>query len=370
MNRKSTRRTALTNLGVWAVGSPLLAVPQNVRPGDEPKLEGEPPGRITPLDQAVNVFEVEAMAQRKLAATVYATIAGGDRQAFDRILLRPRRFVNVEHLDLTADLFGEKMFTPVIVGPAAHQQAFDTDGELAMVRGAAKAKATVVISSRSSQPIEKIAAEAKTTLWYQVYPENDMAPVLNGVKQAVKVGCKVVCVTVGTPYRPMGADGAPNPAKLRADGNPHMSWAIVDQVLQAVNVPVVLKGIMNAHEAHAAVDKGIQGIIVSNHGGSFVQGLASPIEVLASVVDAVGSKAPVLVDGGFRRGTDIVKALAFGARAVLATRPALWGLAAYGSDGVETAIKMLQSETARTMGNCCKVTLASLDRTLVRVVRR
>jgi len=301
---------------------------------------------------------------------VYSTIAGGDRLAFDRILLRPRRFVNVENLDLTAELFGEKMFTPILVGPAAHQGAFDPDGELAMVRGASKAQATVVISSRSSQPIEKIAAEAKTSLWYQVYPDPDMEPVLTGIKRAVKVGCKVVCITVGTPYRSMEASGAPNPNKLRPDWNPHMSWTIVDQVRQASNVPVVLKGIMDAQEAQIAVEKGVQGIIVSNHGGLVVQGLVSPIEVLTSVVDAVGGKVPVLVDGSFRRGTDIVKALALGARAVLVTRPALWGLAAYGSNGVETVVQMLQSETARTMGNCCKVNLAMLDRSLVRVVKR
>ena len=365
MKTKGTRRTALKSLAAWMAGTPLLADQTS-----EPQLEGEPAGRITPRDQAVNVFEVEAVAQRKISATVYSTIAGGDRRAFDRILLRPRRFVNVENLDLTAELFGEKMFTPILVGPAAHQQTFDPDGELAMVRGASKAQATVVISNRSSQPIEKIASEAKTTLWYQIYPEPDMAPVLTGIKQAVKSGCKVVCVTVGTPYQPAGAGAVPNPAKLRPDGNPHMSWAVVDQVRQASNVPVVLKGIMSGQEAQMAVEKGVQGIIVSNHGGLFVQGLASPIEVLASVVNAVGGKVPVLIDGGFRRGTDIVKALAFGARAVLVTRPALWGLAAYGSDGVETVMQMLQSETARTMGNCCKVNLAMLDRTLVRLVKR
>jgi isopentenyl diphosphate isomerase/L-lactate dehydrogenase-like FMN-dependent dehydrogenase len=127
---------------------------------------------------------------------------------------------------------------------------------------------------------------------------------------------------------------------------------------------------MNAQEARMAADRGIHGIIVSNHGGLFVPGLASPIEVLASVVDAVGGKVPVMVDGGFRRGTDIVKALAFGARAVLITRPALWGLTAYSSDGVQRVVQMLQSETALTMGNCCKVNLAGLDRTLVRVVSR
>jgi isopentenyl diphosphate isomerase/L-lactate dehydrogenase-like FMN-dependent dehydrogenase len=145
---------------------------------------------------------------------------------------------------------------------------------------------------------------------------------------------------------------------------------MVDQVRQAAKVPLVLKGIMSAEDAQVAVDKGIQGIIVSNHGAHAVQGMAAPFEVLASVVDAAGSKATIMVDGGFRRGTDIVKALALGARAVLATRPALWGLAAYGSDGVQTVIRMLQSETARTMGNCCKVNLAALDRTLVRTVKR
>jgi len=365
MRINSTRRRALQSLGIWAAGSPMVAAPQ-----DEPKLQGEPTGRITPRDQAVNVFEVEAVAQRKLAATVYASIAGGDRQAFDRILLRPRRFVNVERLDLTAELFGEKMFTPILIGPASHQQAFDPEGEIAMVRGASKAQAAVVISSRSSQPIEKIASEAKSTLWYQVYPEADMSPVLYGIKQAVKTGCKVVCVTVDTPYRPAGAGGAPNPARLPAEGNPHMSWAVVDQVRQTATVPVVLKGIMSAQEAQLGVDKGVHGIIVSNHGGLFVQGLASPIEVLPAIVDAVGKKVPVMVDGGFRRGTDIVKALAFGARAVLVARPVLWGLAAYGGDGVQTVMQMLQSETARTMGNCCKVNLAALDRTLVRIVRR
>ena len=347
MKTKSTRRTALRGLGLWAAGSPLLGA-------DAPKLEGEPPGRITPRAELVIVSEVEAVAQRKLASTLYATIAGGDRDAYERILLRPRRFVNVERLDLTAELFGEKMFTPILVGPASHQDAFDPEGEIAMVRGAAKAQAAVVISSRSSQPIDKIAAEAKTPLWYQVYPEPDMAPVLSGVKQAVGAGCKVVCITVGAPTESHGA---------------HMSWTVVDQIRRAAGVPVVLKGIMTAQEAQLAVEKGVSGIIVSNHGG-IVPGLAAPIEVLPSVVDAVAGKAPVLVDGGLRRGTDIVKALAFGARAVLVTRPALWGLAAYGSDGVDTVLKMLQSETARTMGNCCKVNLAMLDRTLVRIVKR
>ena len=353
MKISSTRRAALRRLGFWAGASPLAAAAE-----DTPKLQGEPPGRITPREEAVNVFEVEAVAERKLAASVYASVAGGDRRAFDRILLRPRRFVNVEHLDLTADLFGEKMFTPILIGPASQQQALHPEGEIALVRGASQAQAAVVISNRSSQPIEKIAAAAKATLWYQIYPENDMAPVLDSVRRAVQAGCKVVCVTAGAPYRPAGAAA------------PHMSWDLVDRVRQTAGVPVVLKGVMSPAEARSAVERGVQGLIVSNHGGMFVPGLASPIEVLPGIVDAVANRVPVMVDGGFRRGTDIVKALAFGARAVLVARPALWGLAAYGSDGVTTVMQMLQSETARTMGNCCKVNLAALDRSLLRVVRR
>jgi isopentenyl diphosphate isomerase/L-lactate dehydrogenase-like FMN-dependent dehydrogenase len=345
MKTNVTRRFAL-----WAAASPLVAQT------GAPKLEGEPKGRITPREEVANVFEVESVAERKLGASLYAAIAGGDRQPFDRILLRPRRFVNVERLDLTCDLFGQKMFTPILIGPAERQQDFHPEGELAMVRGASLAQAVVVISARSSQPIEKIAAESKTPLWYQVEPEADMAPVLAGVQRAVKAGCKVVCVTVGSPYRAAG-------------GNSVASAAAVDQIRRAVSVPVVLKGVMRVDEAKAAIDKGIQGVIVSNNGGLTTQGLASPIEVLASVVDAVAGKASVLVDGSFRRGTDIVKALAFGAKAVLVTRPALWGLAAYGSDGVDTVMKILQSETARTMGNCSKVNLAALDRTLLKLVR-
>ncbi len=365
MSAKCTRRAALTSLGLWASGSPLLGAQ-----GQAPDLSGEPPGRITPRGELVNVFEVEAMAQRKLPSTVCAAIAGSNRQAFERMIFRPRRLINVRQLDLTVELFGQKMYAPILVGPASHQQKFHPEGELAMVRGASAAQAAVVISGRCSQPIEKIAAEAKTTLWYQVYPESDMVPVLNRVRQAVKAGCKVVCVTVGTPYRPLGAGGAPDPAKLPVMANPRMDWAVVDQVRQAAQAPVVLKGIMSAEEARIAVEKGVQGIIVSNHGGRFVPGLASPIEMLRSVVDAVEGRAPVLIDGNFRRGTDIVKALALGARAVLVARPPLWGLAAYGSEGVQTVLEMLQSETARTMGLCSKPSLAALDRNLVRMVKR
>jgi 4-hydroxymandelate oxidase len=224
----------------------------------------------------------------------------------------------------------------------------------------------VVISDHSSQPIEKIAGEARVSSWYQIFPQVDMAPVLTNVQRAVNAGCKVVIISV-TPYEPIGTNGPPTPAKLPLKGNPQMSWTVVEQVRQAAKVPVVLKGIMSPEEARVAAGKGVDGIIVSNYGGAYTQGLAAPMEILPAMVDAVAGKIPVLIDGSFRRGSDVVKALAFGARGVLVVRPALWGLGAYGSDGVQTVMQMIQSETARTMNLCGKPTVALLDRTMMRI---
>jgi 4-hydroxymandelate oxidase len=352
-----TRRRALESLGSLLAASPLLQ-------GQE--LVGEPPVRIVPRAELVNVFEVEAVAKRKLPGNVYSMIAGGDRRAFDRITFRPRMLVDVRQLDLTAELFGEKLFTPILAGPVADQRQFHPEGELATVRGAASAKTVMVVSSRSSDPIEKIAGQAKTSLWYQVYPEPDVNALRARVQEAVAAGCKAVCLTVGTTYHPAG-DGPPNPARLKAMGSPKIDWAMIDQLRQGIKVPFLLKGIMSPEEAQTAVQRGVQGIVVSNHGGLASSGLAAPIEMLPSIADAVGGRAPILIDGSFRRGTDVLKALALGARAVLIGRPVLWGLSAYGADGVQTVLGMLQSELARSMGLCGKVNIAAIDRSLVKI---
>lgn len=359
-----TRRRALRTFGLWMAASPLLEAADK-----SPKLIGEAPGRITPPDELVNVFEAEAMAKRLLPDALFAKIAGTHHDAFDRITLRPRMLEPTRNMDLTVDLFGEKLFAPILAGPASRVERFHTGGELALVRGAASTKTVVVLSSASSQPLDKLAAEAKSGAWLQVYPETDMTPVLSRVAHAAQAGCRAVCVTVGTPYRPTAFIGAPNPAKLAVCAKPDMNWSVVDQVRQAAKLPVVLKGIMSPEEARTAVERGVEGIIVSNHGGRFVQGLATPIEVLPEIVDAVSGKIPVLMDSDIRRGTDIVKALALGARAVLVARPVLWGLAAYGEAGVRTVLEMLQGETARTMALCGKPNLATLDRSLVRMDR-
>jgi 4-hydroxymandelate oxidase len=311
---------------------------------DKQTLIGEPPGRIAPARELVNTFEFEAMAQRSLTAAAFAEIAGSERNAFERITFRPRMMVNTTKLDLTAEVFGQRMFAPILVGPASEQKRFHPEGELATVRGAAAAKTAVVVSGRSSFPINEIAAQAATLLWYQVYPEADSAAQRRRIDQAVELGCKALFITVG------GAD-----------------WSAIDRLRQGIRVPVVLKGIMSAEEARTAIAKGIDGIVVSNYSGGNATGMAAPMDVLPGIAAAVGGKAPIFIDGSFRRGADILKALALGASAVMLGRPVLWALAAYGASGVQAMLEMLQTELGRDMAMCGKPNLKALGADVVKV---
>ena len=307
---------------------------------------GEPPGRIAPARELANTFEYEAMAQRSLSAAAFAEIAGGDRSALERITFRPRMMVNTTHLDLTIELFGQSLYAPILVGPTGGQKRYHAEGELAMVRGASAAKAAMVVSSGASYPLKEIAAQSKTTLWYQVHPEADAAAERRRIDEAVELGCKALCITIG------GAD-----------------WSAIDRLRQGLRIPVVLKGIMSPEEARAAIGKGIDGIVVSSHGqpGS---GMAASIEVLPAIAEAVAGKAPILIDGSFRRGSDIMKALALGARAVMLGRPPLWALAAYGSAGVETMFGMLYAELGRDMAMSGKVNPKALGPDVVKIHAR
>ena len=309
---------------------------------------------MPPLDELINTLEFEPVAQRKLADAEYHAIAGGERAGFDRVVFRQRLMVNTQELDLTTNLFGDALFTPILVGPASHQKQFHPEGELAMARGASAAKAALVVADRSDTAIDGIAAEAAKNdgpVWFQAYPEPDTDALLGRIRTAVAAGCKAVCLTVGTPYASTRANGYPRAAELKPVGYPGLDWAYVEKVRELVTVPLLLKGIMSVDEATVAVSRGIDGVVVSNPGGGFVHGLAEPITVLPEIVDAVAGRAPVLVDGGFRRGSDVLKALVFGATAVLVSRPALWGLAAYGADGVRTVDGVLAAGPAGGSGN-------------------
>jgi 4-hydroxymandelate oxidase len=311
------------------------------------ELIGEPPGRIAPAGELANSFEFEAMAQRSLSAAAFAEIAGSRRNAFERITFRPRMAVDTTKLNLTVELFGQKLFAPILVGPTSEQKRFHPEGELATVRGASAAKTAMVVSESASYPIREIAAQPAATLWYQVHPEPDTAAQRRRIDEAVALGCKALCITIGD-----------------AD------WSAIDRLRQGLRIPVLLKGIMSPEEASAAIGKGVDGIVISNYGGRNRSDVAAPIEVLPAIAEAVAGKAPILIDGSFRRGSDILKGLALGARAIMLGRPVLWALAAYGSAGVQTLLEMLQTELARDMAMCGKPDLKSLDPSVVKIHAR
>ncbi len=302
----------------------------------------EAPGRITPLEELVSAFEFEAMAKRKLDSLTYARVQGASRKPFERITLRPRVMVNTTKLDLTLELFGQRHFAPILIGPVSELKRFHPEGELAMARGAAAAKALLVVSDHASSPLEQIAPLCTAGFWYQVYADTDLAR----TRKAVAAGAKAVVVT------------------LTSGG---MDWAAIDRLRVGVQAPVVLKGIMSADEARMAVGKGVGGIVVSNYVDGPSDGLAHPLEVLPAIAEAVAGKIPVLMDGGLQRGADMLKALALGASAVLIARPAVWGLAGYGAEGVQRITEMLQTELARDMAMCGKPNLKVVDRSVVRV---
>jgi 4-hydroxymandelate oxidase len=308
------------------------------------QLIGEQPGRIAPVAETVNIFEVEAMAQRMLDSLTYAEISGSDRRVFDRMTFRPRMMVNTTRLDLTLPIFGGSMFAPIVGGPISQQKRFHPEGELATARGLAAAKAVMVVSDRSSYPVDQIASEAKAGFWYQIYPDTNK----DRLRAALSLGCKAVCLTLS---------------------DTGLDWRSIDALRQGLNVPFLLKGIMTADEAGEAVRKGVQGIVVSNYVGGPITStaLASPMEVLPGISDAVGGKIPILIDGSFRRGSDMLMALALGASAVMIGRPVAWGLAAYGADGVQHVAELLQSELARDMAMCGKANLKAIDRSVVKV---
>jgi 4-hydroxymandelate oxidase len=354
---KVSRRQALGSVGAIVAGTVAgSSLAQGQTPAPQRPMPGTEPGaaRLAPREDLVNTLEFEEEAKKKLPAATYALIAGGDRAMFDRITLRPRMLVNTTEMDLSVNLFGDDLFTPIIVAPISEQKRFHPDAELATAKGAAAGKALMIVSSRSSVPLDQIAAAAKPSFWYQVYASDAAAK--TQVQDAVKAGAKAIVVTVG-------ASPASGPKSATASS---INWGAVDSIKQGVNVPVIVKGISTPAEATAALQHNVQGIVASNFGG-LLASKDAVILTLLNIVDAVGGKIPVLADGSFRRGTDVIKALAFGAKGVLIGRPVMWGLSAYGQAGVQGVVEMLQTELGRYMGMCGKPNLKALDRTLVKV---
>jgi 4-hydroxymandelate oxidase len=311
--------------------------------------------RTPPHDELINTFEFEEVARRRLPAAVYAEITGSDRTAFDRMTFRPRVNVATMDMDLSVNVCGATHFTPIFVGPVAEQRRFHQEAELAMVRGAAAARASVIVSDRSSVPIEQVARtamEGGTPIWYSAYADGGPRP---RIDRAVAAGCTAVCITVGAAFK-----------GSRVSAVSTIDWKSVERASARLAVPVLIKGIVTPADARTAKQLGAQGVIVSDHGG-MAPARTAPVETVAAIVDAVGPGTAVLVDGGFRRGTDILKALILGAQGVLLARPVMWGLAAYGADGVQGLIEMLQNDLARNMAMIGASNPRSLNRRMLRI---
>ena len=339
----TSRRHAIGVMGATSAGMAAAAMPALGAPATTVYHEPVPAPVQVPRGDLVNVFEYEDQSRLVLGPAKSALITGSDRTVTDRITLRPRMNIPTRDLDLTCTLFGDQHFTPIIVGPIADQKRFHPEGEVAMARGASAAKAAMVISSDSSQSLSAIAQAATTPLWMQVNAGSPKVKDTLAQADAAKAKAVIVTVNAGTA----------------------IDWAAVDAVVKATSLPVIVKGITTPQEAKQAVAHGAKGVVVSNYrGGTAATGT---LLLVAPVVQAVGDQVPVLVDGGFRRGTDIVKALALGAKGVLVGRPVMWGLAAYGADGVQGVVEMLQTELARYMCMCGRPSLAAVDSSLVRV---
>ena len=357
----TSRRQAIGVMGTTAaagmVGATMPALGAPAKPAAAmPFHEPTPPPVQVPRGDLVDVLEYETQAGLVLGPAKVAPILGSDRTVTDRITLRPRMNIPTRDLDLTSTLFGDQHFTPIIVGPMADQRRFHAEGEVAMARGASAAKAAMVVSSDSSVPLATIAQAATTPLYLQVYAKSPKVKDVLAEAGAAKARAVFVTVNAGT-----SAGGPAAPASARID------WAAVDAVVKGTSLPVIVKGITNPKDAKEAAARGAKGVVVSNYRGGNAAALTGTLLLVAPVVQAVGDQIPVLVDGSFRRGTDIIKALGFGAKGVLIGRPVMWGLAAYGADGVQGVVEMLQTELARYMCMCGRPTLAAVNSSLVRV---
>jgi 4-hydroxymandelate oxidase len=345
---------------------------------------------VTPVCLA----DFEPLAKERLPHFAYEYIASGaadeltirwNREAFDQIRLRPRVLVDVETIDTTIELFGQKLSHPILLAPTARHRLVHPEGEVETARGASAAGATFVVSSLSTRRLEDIAPAAKSPLWFQLYDlrKERRDFVRNVVKEAEQFGCRVFVVTVDAPvdgardrikrvgfqvpsdfitpyYQPPKAQQTPDFPVMGS-----FTWEAVEWLLSITKLPVLLKGIMTPEDALRGVRTGAAGIIVSNHGGRCLDTLPASITALGPVAQKVGGKVPILMDGGIRRGTDVLKALALGATAVLIGRPYVYGLAVNGAAGVTKVVNILRAELQMAMALTGRQKIHSIDRSVL-----
>ncbi len=314
--------------------------------------------------EPVNVWDYEQLAEEKLDANAHAYYAGGagdevtlreNLAAFERRKLRPRVLVDVRSVSTATTVLGTDVSTPILIAPLAMQRLAHPDGELATARAAAASGTLMCLSSAATaRPADVAAAAPGAPRWFQVYVWTDRSLTQGLIDEAVDNGFSALVLTVDVPYlgrreRDIRVDFKV-PEQLTVTGDlfaqgfeAGLSWRDLEW-LAGYGLPVVVKGLLTAEDARHACEHGAAAVVVSNHGGRQLDGVSASLDVLEEVVDAVAGRAEVLLDGGVRRGTDVLKALALGARAVLIGRAMVWGLAVAGEEGVADVLRLLREE--------------------------
>ncbi|MCA9650011.1 MAG: alpha-hydroxy-acid oxidizing protein [Myxococcales bacterium] len=350
-------------------------------------------------DRPINLLEYEAAARARLAGPAFDYYVSGahdeltlrdNRAAYERLRLAYRVLVDVAERDASTTVLGAPLRFPVMVAPTAFHRMAHEDGELATVRAAGEAGTIMILSSLSTTAVEEVVAAASGPVWFQLYVYRDRAATEGLVRRAEAAGCQAIVLTVDAPVLgtrerdvrnrfhlppglhvanllPAGYGAVDQPAAESGLSayfagliDPRLSWDDLAWLRELSSLPLLLKGVVRADDAARAVEHGVAGIVVSNHGGRQLDTSVATLDALPGIVEAVAGRAEVLLDGGIRRGTDVLKALALGARAVCVGRPVLWGLAVDGQAGVAQVLGLLHDELDLAMALCGAPTLASI----------
>jgi isopentenyl diphosphate isomerase/L-lactate dehydrogenase-like FMN-dependent dehydrogenase len=335
---------------------------------------------------AVDVFDLEKAAHRNIPPAHWGYLMTGvdgeetlkaNREAFARYQLRTRRLVDLSKLDMGVELFGTRFASPIFLCPLGSQKAFQAEGESAVARAAKARGALQILSTVSSTSVEDVIKARGGPLWFQLYTTNDLDVAIKLARRAEAAGCAAIAVTVDLPvgrntetlsrairtdtrqcsacHAPGGSPMATRPmfsdinAGMLLNSSPSLTWDFIRRLKDATKMKVLVKGIESGEDAALAVKYGCDGVMVSNHGGRATETARGTLESLPEVVAAVHGRIPVLVDGGVRRGTDALKALALGATAVGIGRPYIWGLGAFGQPGVERTLDLMNNELRLAM---------------------
>jgi 4-hydroxymandelate oxidase len=390
-----SRRKAIAGLAGVLAGSPLAQAWLSAQADPRPLKEHR---RMPGLDEMLVAFDFEPVFFANVSQVTYDYTAHGDgseftvrrnRQAFDWVDLVPGKPIDPKTIDLSTEILGTKMTYPIMVAPSAAQVPLHPDGEIGMHRGAtAAANTPTILSHVSSLPVDKVAAAATGPLWAQFYPQQDRAVGRKILDEAQAAGCTAIVITVdqqasyyerseqnrnlgGSTRRPSArgaaaAQGVGGPGRYRVSTTRlWYTWSYLDEIRKIIKVPLLVKGILTADDARLCVEHGMDGIIVSNHGGRSMDYGPSTLEVLPEIVVAVKGRVPVITDSGYRRGADILKALALGANAVLLGRAPRWALGGFGAPGVQRLLEILQRELVDAAAAAGRGSLKSIDSSTV-----